>query len=205
MTGSPVWFIARLAPATVALLGSAVLFSVTDGLRAFTTEAARRLNVATEAVAVADVELTDSRSRQLMLRAPGVTLVEFIYTTCPTICQSAGGDFFRLQKRLKQSFPSGTVRMLSISFDVMRDNREALATYADIHGADGHIWSVAVPSVAALPSLLENFGVKVVADETGGYQHNAAIHVIDPAGRLVRIVDADDVNGAVKAVEGILQ
>ena len=89
--------------------------------------------------------------------------------------------------------------------NVANDDRHALAAYAQAHGADGRIWSVVKPQADAVSGMLSNFGVKVIPDMFGGYQHNAAIHVVDATGRLSRIVGPDDIDGAVKAVKEVLR
>lgn len=195
----------QLVPATiVAFVGSFVLWTATDGLGAFTAEAARRLHVEREKIEVPKVVLTDFSGRQISLSGGKVALVEFIYTTCPTICQTAGEDFFRLRKRLENSGLAKQVRMLSVSFDPVRDNKQSLASYAEFHGADGNIWTIARPRAADLASILRTFGVTVIRDEIGGFRHNTAIHVLDQKGRLVAITDTEDMERAATIVESLM-
>ena len=134
-----------------------------------------------------------------------VTMVEFIYATCPTICQSAGADLARLRDRLVEQGLGDEVRILSVSFDPETDGPQQLAAYGESHGADGRIWTIARPDVDALARLLKAFGVVVVPDRFGGYQHNAALHVVDPQGRLSAILDSDDIPGALGAAKRALR
>ena len=195
----------RIIPALlVVCVGLTVLWQATDGVRAFTTEAARRLKAERNPVKIADAELTDYAGNRLTLLNGKLTLVEFIYTTCPTICQSAGDNFYRLRERLKVSRKSNQIQMLSVSFDPERDDNDQLAAYAALHGADGHIWTVARPQIDALSDLLQAFGVTVIPDEFGGYQHNTAIHVLGRDGRLIAILDTDDIERAANVVETLL-
>lgn len=194
-----------LATIAALLAGAAIFWTATAGLRAFTTEAARRLDAEAGRIAVTDARLTDARDRDLRLHDGRLSLISFIYTNCPTICQTAGDDFHRLQAQLKQADLGGRVRLLSVSFDRARDDGPALTTYAEAHGADGSTWSVVRPDAAALPRLLRDFGVTVIPDEFGGFQHNAAIHVVTPAGRLVRILDPDDIEGALTAAKALVR
>lgn len=195
----------RVFPAMiVACAGSFGLWTATDGLGAFTAEAARRLHVEREKIKVPKVVLTDFAGGQIALPDGKVTLVEFIYTTCPTICQTAGDDFFRLRKRLKNSGLAEQVQMLSVSFDPARDDDKSLASYAEFHGADGNIWTIARPQTEALPSILRTFGITVIRDELGGYQHNTAIHVLDRKGRLVAITDTEDIERAATIAESLM-
>ncbi|MDH3579270.1 MAG: SCO family protein [Hyphomicrobiales bacterium] len=190
----------------VAAAGFAFLWHATDGFGAFTAEAARRQKIERDPVYVAETELTDYTGRSISLSGGGdsITLVEFIYATCPTICQTAGSDFFRLRERLHSSGLADKVRMISVSFDPQRDDNENLSGYAKLHGADGAVWTIARPHLRDVPRLLKTFGVTIIADGFDGYQHNTAIHIIDQSGRLVAIVDTDDISGAAAVVESLL-
>ena len=46
-------------------------------------------------------------------------------------------------------------------------------------------------SAEELDAMLATFGVVVIPDGSGEFQHNGAIHVVDRQGRLVRILDYD--------------
>ena len=43
--------------------------------------------------------------------------------------------------------------------------------------------------IGDIKRLLHVCGVVIIPDGLGGYQHNAAIHIVNPSGRLVRILD----------------
>lgn len=116
--------------------------------------------------------------------SPRAYLVDFIYTSCPGVCQALGSEFARMQADLHQA-GNGSVGLLSVSFDVAHDGPAALAAYARQHGADGRTWVVAVPhSQDASRRLLSDLQVVVVPDGSGGYVHNGAIHLLDAQGRL---------------------
>lgn len=189
-----------LVAATIALcIGTAVLWIRTDGARAFTSESARRLAILRTPRTLPAVSLEASdRTRFTFETLRGHTIiVDFLYTNCPTLCVGLGDTFARLQAKLLES-RRDDVRLLSIGFDLQRDTPAALAAYGESHGADPRLWTLArVVEPQDLQPLLSSFGVVVIADAYGGFTHNAALHVIDPQGRLVRILDADDVAGVV--------
>lgn len=185
-------------------LGCGVLWQATDGLRAITTEGARRIDAMERPVHVPATRLTDMNGRAVTLTDGKVNVVEFIYATCPTICRTAGDDVARLRERLYPAADEAQVRLLSVSFDPARDGPEQLLSYADAHGADGRYWTVARPSENDLPALLDAFGVTVIADRFGGYEHNVAMHIVDRSGRIVRILDAGDIETAAATVEALL-
>jgi protein SCO1 len=178
------------------LLGSAVgLGAATDGFVAFTTETARRVAVrrrpielpavALESDAGARFTLADLRGRWL--------LVDFIYTRCPTVCTTLGGDFARLERELAGPIAQDRVRLVSISFDPAHDTPVQLAAYLQRFGARNAAWQAARPLTAkGLQQLTRAFGVTVIPDGLGGYTHNAAIHLVDPDGRLADIFDLGD-------------
>ncbi len=181
-----------IASVALALAGAALLAGATDGFRAFTAEAARRIAVRERPVMVPPVvletqsgeriELTDLRGKWL--------LIDFIYTGCQTLCLSLGSDFSRLQDDLAGPIARGQVRLLSISFDPSNDPPRELAAYLDRFHRRGAGWLAARPTNdAGLAELKQRFGITVLPDGFGGYAHNAAIHLVDPQGRIVEIVD----------------
>ncbi|MCP4780417.1 MAG: SCO family protein [Hyphomicrobium sp.] len=194
---------ALLAALAVALAGPAFLWKATDGFQALTAEDARRVAAMRDRPMVPDIRLRAMSGEVIGLPSADrkVTMVEFIYTTCPTICQSAGTDLARVRDGLVEKGLGDEVRILSISFDPETDGPHQLSAYGESHGADGRIWTITRPDVDALPRLLRAFGVVVIPDRFGGYQHNAALHVVDPQGRLSAILDTDDITGALGAAK----
>lgn len=192
------WFLLSVvAPVAVTISGTTVLWIKTDGARAFTTETARRVAVAREPRVPPPVMLeTSSRERITLADLRGRALVvDFIYTNCPTLCVGLGATFTRLQSKLVEA-GRDDVRLVSIGFDTERDTPRALAAYGEQHRADARLWTLArVADPQGLRPLLTSFGVVVIADGYGGFTHNAALHVVDARGRLVRVLDAEDVEG----------
>lgn len=197
----------RIAPScAVIILGLVVLWGATDGFRALTAESARRLQIVDQRPVLPPLRLDSMSGESLQLGTSSVpddkvTLVEFVYTRCPTLCQSAAGPYGTIRNDLQASGLGDRVRLLSVSFDPENDTPAQLRDYADRHGADGKIWDIARIRTVDLPLLKRAFGLRVIPDQWGGYQHNAAIHVIDRSARLTRIFDVDDVKGVLNFVE----
>jgi protein SCO1/2 len=111
-----------------------------------------------------------------------VHLVDFMYTTCPSVCLALGSEYQQMQQALDAS-PAPGVHLVSLSFDGARDGPAELAAYAARFGARPDRWTVAAPLTAALDrQLMQRLGVVAVADGLGGYVHNGDIHLIDGAG-----------------------
>lgn len=191
----------------IILFGSLVLWFSTDGLQALTSEGARRVKIEKQAPMMPNITLetmTGAKTR-LLNKSGHVTVVEFIYTTCPFICQVDGGYLNRLQSEIKQRGLDDKVRIISISFDPLVDTIQELSYYAKRHNADGKIWTIVRPNSEDLEHLLKAFGVVVIPDDEGGYVHNSAMHIIDQRGRLSFILDSNDVQGALKNIGRMLQ
>ena len=181
-----------LASCALLVVGGAALAAATDGFRAFTSEAARRVairqhppqvpGVMLETQSGAHINLTDLRGKWV--------LVDFIYTRCMSYCLVLGGDFAQLQDLLAEPLAQDKVVLLSISFDPAHDTPAEIAAYQERFRTRGRGWLATRPvNQNDLGQLLRTFGVTVVPDALGGYVHNAAIEVVDPQGRVVGIFD----------------
>ena len=92
--------------------------------------------------------------------------------------------------RAARSEDAARVKLLAISFDPRRDTPQALAAYAKRMDADPARWRfVRLPDAQDTRKLLAAFQVVVVPNDFGDYEHNGALLVVDPQGRLVRIFD----------------
>lgn len=184
----------------VVLLAFAAAHWLTLGFEVWTTEGARRLAWARAPATVPDVLVEGpgvaAQSLVALLAQGGPTLVDFIYTRCETVCSASGTVF---QQAQAAGTPGRRLRLLSISFDPANDDVAVLDAYGARMGADTAVWRFArVTDPARLPRLLDSFGVTVVADGRGGFEHNAALLLVDGQARLVRAFDYDDLQGALR-------
>lgn len=174
------------------MLGTATLAWGSDGFSAFTAETARRQQVLRAPRALPTAVLEDQDGRRLTLQdfAGKRVAVEFIYTRCDSVCLTLGTVFRQIHQRLPESARDSDIVLLSISFDPQRDDPAALRSYAGRFGADGESWRVVRPLASDdLPALLAAFGVVVIPNALGGFEHNAALHLVGRDGRLSEIRD----------------
>jgi protein SCO1/2 len=184
-----------LASLLLAATDVLALAAATDGFHAFTTEAARRIDVGAHPRTLPAIALESDSGAKLPLASyrGRWLLVDFIYTRCETYCSVLGGDFARLQRLLAAPIARHYVALLSISFDPAHDDPAALRAYLHRFGDRGAGWTAARPtSAVALEELERSFGLKVVPDGQGGWVHNVSLAVVDPRGRLVDITDSGD-------------
>lgn len=176
--------------------GFGAIYQGTDGFQALTTEAARRLAIAREPrllpPAIIEFASGDPQTLAQALRSDGrITIVNFIYTRCNTICSVMGSEFQQLQRELQASGMAHRVRLLSISFDPA-DQATQLAAYARQMQAQPEVWQfAAVPDGQQRQALLAAFGIVVVPTPLGEFEHNAAFHIVGADGLLAQIVDYD--------------
>lgn len=182
----------------LALAGYASAAWLTHDFQVWTAEGARRLEVAQQPVAVPPVMvegpgIAAQTLPTLLAQGGGITVVDFIYTRCQTVCLSLGSSFQQLQTALLADRATGLtpqVRLLSISFDGAHDAPDVLQAYARTLQADPTVWQwVRVPDAAEQQALLQRLGVVVVPDGRGDYEHNAAFLVLNAQGRMVRVFD----------------
>lgn len=181
-----------IACTALAIGAYAAAATLTHDFQVWTAEGARRLEVALAPVPAPDVEVQGpglapgQRLPDLLADGRSVTIVDFIYTRCETICLSLGSTFQQLQAALRQD-PAAGVRLASISFDP-RDSAQDLRAYGSRFGA-GPAWQLLRAADAPQTAkLLADFQVTVVPFGPD-FEHNAALLVVDQRGRLVRVFD----------------
>ena len=191
------WLRTASALLLVFTVGMAATWHLTLGLRAWTSEDARRIRVLETPVFLTSLELISPSGQRFFPWGVGdhprrVYLLDFMYTRCQTLCSILGDEFFQLQETIRADADKH-LALLSISFDPRHDTPEQLARYATRIKAADALWTIAVPSDAtALRELLREAGIVVIDDEMGGFAHNGAILVVSDLGRIVRVFDYAD-------------
>ena len=143
----------------------------------------------------ADGDLLDSRGRATKLHElldGRIAVLSFIYTTCSDIngCPLATHVLRGVQDKLLDA-PSlnGHVRLISLSFDPVRDTPTVLARYSSYFRAPGFDWRfVTTRSQAELAPVLDAYGQWVIRDpEQGALSHLLRVYLIDRERRIRNI------------------
>ena len=188
------WLRTAVASLVVCAVGGAWLWRGTDGFRALTSEQARRIDIARRPRPVPVVPLEDQDGRPFLLgdyRGRAV-VVDFVYTQCQSVCPLLSAGFQRLDREDRERPAANRLQLVTISFDPARDTPARLREYAARYGADGKRWRFArVRDARDLKPLLDAFGITVILDGDGDFQHNAAVHILNPDGKLARVLVAD--------------
>lgn len=190
--------IQTFAASLLALLLSLVaIFAATNQGQAFTTETLRRSEVARAPQPIPDFEVRDGNGQkntlhQLLAADERVWIVDFVYTRCQTVCLSLGSVYQQLQQQLLARGLQDRVGLLSVSFDPANDDAATLQAYAHRMQMNPAVWRLVTLSQAQdRRRLLDAFGIMVVPAPLGEFEHNAALHIVDARGRLVRILGYD--------------
>jgi protein SCO1/2 len=168
--------------------------------------AARRLKLLNEAAnpskvkpvavgsPVPDFSLIDQNRRAVTLSkfAGKVVLLNFIYTRCalPNFCFRSSNNFGLMQKRFRSKLGRKLV-LLTVSFDPVHDQPEALAKYAKIWKADPSSWHFLTGSAEDVRRVCDLFGEDFFQDE-GLMNHSLHTAVIDPNRKLIANLEGNE-------------
>ncbi|MGB5263291.1 MAG: SCO family protein [Lutimonas sp.] len=133
-----------------------------------------------------------------------VYVVEFFFTSCPTICPKMNASLLKIQKEFYGNPEFG---IASFSIDPKRDTPEVLKKYADDHGASHKNWHFLTGEQEAIYAF-SNQGFKLYAGENkaaeGGFEHSGLFALIDQNGFIrSRIVEMGDSKNPIKFYDGL--
>lgn len=124
-----------------------------------------------------------------------IVILSFIYTHCSDLngCPLVTAVFYKLKQTLKdQPEVADQLRLISLSFDPVRDTPEVMKFYGigaqDMGGPEWRF--LTTKSKQQLSPILERFGQSIVneyddsGEETGSYAHILRVFLIDKEGRI---------------------
>ena len=113
-----------------------------------------------------------------------VYLVEFFFTTCPTICPRMSRNLVDIQEQLK-SFNNFGVASFTINPD--NDTPEVLKAYAEKYGVTNPNWHFLTGEQEAIYDLANtgfNLYAAQISDAPGGFEHSGNFALIDQDGYI---------------------
>ncbi|WP_435578236.1 SCO family protein [Gilvibacter sp.] len=118
-----------------------------------------------------------------------VYVVDFFFTTCPTICPVMSRNMVKLQDEF---FGNPSFGVASFSIDPTYDTPEVLQTYAENYGITNPNWHLMTGDKLAIHKLANNgFNLYVNEDDTaaGGFEHSGFFALIDQDGNIRSRID----------------
>jgi len=111
-----------------------------------------------------------------------VYVVEFFFTSCPTICPIMNENMVKIQNEF---YGNPSFGIVSISIDPERDSPSVLKAYADQKGATLKNWNFLTGDKEEIYSF-SNDGFRLYAGENkdaeGGFEHSGLFALIDKDG-----------------------
>lgn len=135
-----------------------------------------------------------------------VFVVDFFFTTCPTICPVMKTQLLRVHEKFKEE---EDFKIISISIDPNYDKPAILKDFSNKLAIDNHQWNFLTGDQAKIFELGEKeFLVTAQKDENelGGYLHSGAFLLIDRNRRIRGIYDGtqeDQVNDLIRDIERV--
>ena len=139
----------------------------------------------------------DGKTVRLSSFRGGVLALTFIYTRCPLpdFCIRMSNHFARIQKSLNgDGRSSGKWHLMTVSFDPKFDRPAVLKRYATEYGADFSSWDFVTDPDTSGPvirRLSDGLGLEYSEDE-GLIDHNLRTVLIDPEGKLVKVITGNE-------------
>ena len=113
-------------------------------------------------------------------------VVNFFFTTCPTICPSTMLNLVELQKKVKD-YGIDDFKIISISIDPDVDTPDKLSQYATAMDLDLKNWELLTGNKDDIYNLVQSgFSLPVGVDSLapGGLFHSSNISIVDKAGYI---------------------
>ena len=114
-----------------------------------------------------------------------VSVVEFFFTSCPTICPIMNTKMLELQNEFNKN-PNFGIASISITPEI--DTPEVLKDYASRNGIQHENWHLLTGESEEIVYTLSNKGFKLYAgkgdDSHGGFEHSGLFALIDKQGYI---------------------
>jgi len=134
------------------------------------------------------------------------TVIAMVYTSCQYVCPLTVQNIKRIERSLGAAQAANTNFAL-FSLDPERDTPAKLTEFAKLHGITNPSWTLAQGNASAIRKLAVTLGVKYKKVESGDYEHDATIFILDKDGVVKYQADAmnKNMNGASDALKALLR
>ncbi len=155
---------------------------------------------------VNDITLTNQLGKEISLNKDlkgKILVIDFIFTTCPTVCPSLSRNMKELQQAYVKKNPE-LVQFISISVDPERDSVGALRVYADRFQADHDRWWFLTGNKDSIFHYAKNELGLLLDDATpGDFTHSQTFVLLDTARNIRGYFDGLDKRETKKIADGI--
>jgi len=147
----------------------------------------------------------DGKAFQLSKLGGKPTVVAMVYTSCQYVCPLTVQNIKRIERSLSAS-QAGKVNFALFSFDPQRDTPAKLTEFAKLHSITSPSWTLGQGSESAVRKLAVTLGIKYKKVQSGDYEHDATISILDTNGVVKFQADAmnKNIDGAADALKALL-
>ena len=134
------------------------------------------------------------------------TVMAMVYTSCQYVCPLTVQNIKRIERTLN-SAQAANVNFALFSLDPERDTPAKLSEFAKLHNITAPSWTLAQGNAGAIRKLAVTLGIKYKKVESGDYEHDATIFILDKNGVVKYQADAmsKNMNGASDALKTLLK
>jgi protein SCO1/2 len=147
----------------------------------------------------------DGKAFQLSKLGGKPTVVAMVYTSCQYVCPLTVQNIKRIERSLTAA-QAGKVNFALFTFDPQRDTPAKLTEFAKLHSITSPSWVLAQGSEGAVRKLAVTLGIKYKKVQSGDYEHDATISILDSNGVVKFQADAmnKNIDGAADALKALL-
>jgi protein SCO1/2 len=147
----------------------------------------------------------DGKTFQLSKLGGKPTVVAMVYTSCQYVCPLTVQNIKRIERSLSAA-QAGKVNFALFSFDPQRDTPAKLTEFAKLHAITSPSWILGQGSESAVRKLAVTLGIKYKKVQSGDYEHDATISILDSNGVVKFQADAmnKNIDGAADALKALL-
>ena len=178
--------------------GGGLVYAWTLGFSAFTSYSYALNKAGPLPRAAPDISFVDQfgNERQLASLRGRHVLLHVFYGSCLTICPIVLEQLREVYSDLSAAQRS-KLAILSISVDLLRDTTERLHDLWREEGAYAG-WIMAQPTDGSIDQVTREFGIWVFAKSDGTINHSTDLFLIDPGGRIVRVISPQSNNDRIR-------
>ncbi|RPD95993.1 SCO family protein [Aureibaculum marinum] len=155
---------------------------------------------------VPDFEFTNQNNKMISNKDLNgkVYVVEFFFTSCPTICPKMHQNLLKLQDEF---YGNPNFGIVSVTIDPVRDTPEHLKKYAEKHNVSLKNWHFLTGKKDVIYDF-SNKGFKLYAGENaeaeGGFEHSGLFALIDKDGYIrSRTITTGEFENPIKFYDGL--
>lgn len=166
----------------------------TMGFSAFTVFSQTLLQAGPLPRAFPAFRLVDQDGKDFDLKAPHpAVLVNFVYLDCPSACHVVNNRLEGIYQKLKDSLIPSKLQLLTISFDLKRDDVSRIKGYSHQLCGDVSGWTFALPlglDQGELNYLLKALGIWAYPrPDSGAINHSLYLFLVAPDDQIVQVFD----------------